>query len=614
MGEFVHLATYKIFGAGPGGLYLAWRLASSGMLGAADSIELVEWGDYGFGGLAGRTPAGRILTHHYENNGGQSYVELGGMRFVDWALNKKTGKYEGHQLVNKTIEAMGLRDNVIPFNTTDDPLLYLRGQNFYQSEIGKPGPDGKPVAAPYNNSSVNQKPAGDLFNAVSQAITGDGFPSRRDQCRFYGSGVLPRDFKSNVYQPGDTAGNISYWNVFYDQAGNEGYDYASDAGGYTSNVINWNAADAAIYNGEFAPGGAYKTLSNGYSSLFDQLFNAAVAAAAQNNIGFTLTPSCRLHSIWLAEGGEVAYRTAGADNPYAGGGAVQRADVAFMAMPPRAIELVAQATRYQDMTPGVDALNAPNVQNYLHSVIVQPSYKVAMFFDSDWWNHAPYPPRLVNQAGGDVNVFGPTVTDLPLRQIYYFGNNATSNEPGPARYGLLASYDDMEFTQFWQEIQLDVTQRRTVALSQDLQPLLGPCHASPTMVRMLRGELAKVHFGDVGVVTDVPPPLETVLVDWGLNPFGGGYHAWAAHYDITDVMQQIRAPGRMAGASQSRLFITGSAFSNDQAWVEGAFCTAESVLVDYLKFPCIISNQDEYPLICPGPGPGPGPGAGQQPK
>lgn len=41
----------------------------------------------------------------------------------------------------------------------------------------------------------------------------------------------------------------------------------------------------------------------------------------------------------------------------------------------------------------------------------------------------------------------------------------------------------------------------------------------------------------------------------GLNPFGAGYHAWAEHYDICDVMQQIRMPGRMAGIDNSNVFI-----------------------------------------------------------
>jgi hypothetical protein len=113
---------------------------------------------------------------------------------------------------------------------------------------------------------------------------------------------------------------------------------------------------------------------------------------------------------------------------------------------------------------------------------------------------------------------------------------------------------------------------------------------------MLLLELAKVHWNDPNMAHAIPAPLETVFMNWGLNPFGAGYHAWAAHYDIVDVMRSIRAPLAMAGGPNT-VFIVGSAYSNDQAWVEGAFCTAESVLNDFLGIPTIAEPHD-YPLIC----------------
>ena len=45
--------------------------------------------------------------------------------------------------------------------------------------------------------------------------------------------------------------------------------------------------------------------------------------------------------------------------------------------------------------------------------------------------------------------------------------------------------------------------------------------------------------------------------------------------------------------------IVGETYSNDQAWVEGAFCTAESVLNDFFGIAPIIDNKN-YPFICPG--------------
>ena len=51
------------------------------------------------------------------------------------------------------------------------------------------------------------------------------------------------------------------------------------------------------------------------------------------------------------------------------------------------------------------------------------------------------------------NTIGPSVTDTPIRQVVYFGNNAQDRNAKPI-YGMLASYDDETFTSFWQELEL----------------------------------------------------------------------------------------------------------------------------------------------------------------
>jgi len=569
---------YTIFGAGPGGLYTAWRLAMNA--GPNDGIWLYEWGNYDFDGASGatRAPAGRICSHHYKGDPNQSYVELGGMRYIEW------DGAQGHFLVTTTIDKLpGLASFKTPFNTTDNPLFYLRRQTpFYQQQLGQA------VKAPYNTPD-NNKPADALFNQVSKAITGAQSPKTRTaQCEFYAKGTLPEDLKSFVYRKGDLAGNVGYWNFFYDQANNEGYEYAGDANGYTSNVISWNAANAAIYNGEFAPGGNYMTLSGGYSMLFARLFSQIKELERTRGFKFHFRPKTRLHSIWIdKKKGIINYRFATAEKPFAAEGVEQWTHNAFLCLPPRSLELVACATRYADMKGKADILNDANVQNALQSVILQPSYKIAMFFDSEWWTNAKYAPKLKNKT-----FFGPTITDLSLRQVYYFGDNAPKKSGTPI-YGLLASYDDMQYTTFWQDMELSATQRRNWPLSWDYQPLVGPRDASPEMERMLLQELAAIHYGSRDEVGKIPKPKQTSYINWGLDPFGAGYHAWAAHFNIGHVMQHIRAP-----APGANFFIIGSAFSNDQAWVEGAFCTAESVLIDYLKLPPLTTIPSNYPLIC----------------
>ncbi|HWW25463.1 MAG TPA: hypothetical protein VNZ85_06155 [Caulobacter sp.] len=577
--------TYTIFGAGPAGLYTAWRLVTGGKAVAGDTVELIEWGDYAFDGpgSGSRLPAGRIVTHFCDDDPTQSYVEAGGMRFIEWDPTTS----QGHQLVTLTINKLGLGPKVVPFNTTTDPLLYLRGEHIYQKNLAT-------QHAPYNTPGNNAAPAATLFANISNLITGVPAPSTRTaQCAFYGEGTLPSTFNSFVYAPGSVAGNIGYWNIFYDQAGNEGYEYASDAGGYTSNVINWNAANAAVYNSEFAPGGQFKTVQGGYSQVFVQLFQQTRAAAQAAGVGFALQANTRLHSIWLADG-EINYRLASAADPFKGGATLTTPN-AFLAMPPASLDLVAEATRYADLPDGtLDIMNQRPVQLYMDGVIRQPSMRVMLFFDGPWWETCPYPPDLTSD--GLPNTFGPTITDLPLRQVYYFGDNSDGN-PNPV-YGVLASYDDMQYVQFWQELELHVDERRTIPLEEDYQVLHKPATANETMIRMVLLELAKVHYGSPDDASKIPYPVSAVYNDFSFNPFGAGYHAWAAHYDICDVMQRIRQPtGLVDGAPAANLFIIGEAYSNDQAWVEGAFCTAESVLVDYYGM-TTIADTTNYPLIC----------------
>lgn len=583
------MSQYTIFGGGPAGLYTAWRLLNSETLSPSDSIEIIEWGNYDYqnNGTGDRLPAGRICSHHYQNNVEQSYIEIGGMRYIEWDDTTKTG----HQLVTTTIKALGLDQNSIDFNTTDNPLLFLRGEMMYQESISAETP------APYNTVGNENEAAADvLIGNVSNAITSDNATDRVSQCQFYATGELPPEFQSEVYHPGTLASNIGYWNIMYDQVLNEGYQYAADGGGYTSNVINWNAADAAVYNGEFAPGGTFKTLSSGFSSIFTTMYSKIVEMANAQGVPFTMTKNTRLHSIW-DEAGTTQYHTATSNSPNTPSGAAKSTDYAFIAMPPHAIEAVADATRYLPQEANrTNFLNENRVATYLESVIHQPSYKVAMFFDREWWKEDDLPmPLNVDTA---TNTFGPTITDLPLRQIYYFGDNSPGNVGTPV-YGMLASYDDMRYTQFWQELELSVSEQHDTPPSDNLQPLKGGSPATPAMIEMLKIQLARVHYGnDVTTSELIPEPLETVFMNWGHNPFGAGYHAWASHYNICDVMQGIRAPGRLAGLNSSNVFIIGSAFSNDQAWIEGAFCTTESVLKDYLGLPTIATDLDVYPLIC----------------
>lgn len=657
------MKTYSIFGAGASGLYTAWRLLNgvaeteegkAKQLKKGDTLELYDWGKYDFSSeYSGTRAAGaRICTWHYENDNTKSYLELGGMRYSYWN-GDNGGEAGGHRVVTTVINQLGLDKYSVPFNESTNPLYYLRTKNMYLNDITSSNP------APYNvdHYGATDSPDTGFATVENLAVTATSGPqTRAEWCDFYGNGRINVDLPdSSVYQKGDLLKDIGYWNLMYDQLGSEGYNYTADGNGYSSNVINWNSAVAFQSNNEFTPGNEYRTLTLGFSSMFNALFDEILKLASEKGINFEYHPNTRLHSI-LQIDGVIHYGIATRKNPTKKS-ASKTTDAAWLAMPRYAIDLVAQATRYESHE-RLDVLNHRKVQLFLESAIMQPSYKVGMFFDTEWWTESstPYPAPIlsyeitsdvltqlsdfpqeyINQIAADDNLMetpfasavefikavevciqerltykqeqqiltaakrntiGPSVTDTPIRQVVYFGNNALDQKTKPV-YGLLASYDDESFTTFWQELELGPNAERKIPISENTQPLDGPRKAPEIMVKMLRKQLAAVHFGPASDYTAVPEPLEVSYMDWSLPPFNAGYHAYAAHYNIGEVQQNIRKPSQLIDGADANIFIVGETYSNDQAWVEGAYCTAESVLNDFFGIKPIIDDTN-YPFICP---------------
>lgn len=661
---------YSIFGAGASGLYTAWRLLNgepatgsdgSKLPAKGDVLQLYDWGNYDFANkkeLGSRVPGARICTWHYNNDDTDSYLELGGMRYAYWNGDNAANS-PGQRLVSTVIKQMGLEQYSVPFNVTENTLYFLRNKNIYLNDISSTNP------APYNiNNFGATVPPDNGFGVIETLAVPQGeAKTRMEWCKFYQDGrIIVEMPESSVYKKGDKLKNIGYWDLMFDQLGSEGFGYTADGNGYTSNVINWNAAVAVQSNDEFTPGSQYKTITTGYSYMFNALFDEIKKLAEAKGVNFQYIVNTRLHSI-LGQADKVHYTLATRANPDKRS-ASGICDFAWMAMPPFAIDLVAQATRYNEHG-GIDVLNHEIVQNYLSSAIQQPSYKIGMFFDSPWWLgnsggpiSAAYPAQILaweltnpvlatlkkegfpphylekmakdssimnnpftsqteilnevvqclgerlsiaqeNQlyAASQRNTIGPSITDMPIRQVVYFGNNASEKKAKPI-YGILASYDDEQYTAFWEELEYGNDDAEKVPFSENYQPLNGPKKATDVMIKMLRQQLAYLHFGPQADYEQVPPPLECKYMDWSLPPFNAGYHAYAAHYDVCDVQRKIRKPSQLVDGADANIFIVGEAFSNDQAWVEGAYCTSESVLNDFFGVKPIIDNTN-YPFICP---------------
>lgn len=595
------MANYVIVGAGASGLYTAYKLLTSGTLQASDSVQIFEWS---------QRPGGRIFTYSFpqppEWQQQGLYVELGGMRFAADASfpNIPQTGCEGHVLVQSMILQLGLQNLVKEFPQSTNRLYYLRGTNVYESNLTPQATHQLPYGfsqeffqfisqIPQNPNNPTPITADSILGQIATEFApnlGTSNSLRTQWCNYYATGTVQPGSGTAAYPVGTPIRDIGYWNLLYDQLGDEGFDYSADGTGYTSNVINWNSADAMQANNDYSSTTSYKRIDGGYSQLF-----TAMASAIQGQ-GGQIYYGQRLLSLQESPDLTQTYCNFVDEN---GNLNTVTADYLFLAMPRRSLEMVAEGS------PETYMLHQDAVKLWRESSIDQPAIKAILVFDTPWWTSPPcaYAPNLVWPSDGPQpappagqQVGGATITDLPLRMVYYFGNNVPNgpgNQGGP--YVMLASYDDMNYSDFWRQV--ENSGDYTVPPSEIRQPLWGPTQMDPqsAFAQLLLKQLADVH----GIaLADVPQPSAVYFQDWGQDPFGAGYHGWSAHYNICQAMNNMRAPyANILNNQTTKTFIVGSCYSFDQAWVEGAFCVAQSVLEDFFGLPA-DQYSGGYHLVC----------------
>lgn len=574
------MADYIIVGAGAAGLFTAWRLLKSNRLGPDDSIKLYEWSPTYVGG--------RIRTHTFEGPGtSKQYCELGGMRFATDAAFPRS-IHGGHVLVQHLIRELGLASDVERFVESPSRLYFLRGRACSEGEITSGA-----AQLPYNFESnrCRAKTADQLLADIAATFAGKGSTkwTRQQWCEFLTHGAVPGSAGMRAIPGGTPIRDVGYGDLLMALLGEEGLDYVADANGYSSHVMDWNSGDAIRAHKDFGAGVEYSQLRGGYGKLFTALRREIESLSLRHRdsgiaMGHRLlrydydTDEQKFLCTFEVDGREAASRRLSVMGDYL-----------FLAMPRRALEMVAENCTPEHL------LRQKEVKYYLESALEQPSLRIAMVFDTPWWSDPSicrHMPRLTRGAGG------PTLTDLPLRQLYYFGDNGESGGTGAGPHVLLASHEGLRSSAFWREMERQQDGRKCPR-SMDYQPLHGPTEVSPDspMVHLLIHQLAAVHGADP---LNIPMPRQTLYQDWSLNPFGAGHHAWAAHYDVCEAMRQLRAPAQIV-LEQQKLFIVGSCYSFDQAWVEGALCVAESVLRDFLGLPGFCALPEGYVLIAPEP-------------
>jgi len=462
---------------------------------------------------------------------------LGGMRILPAVQPKIT------RLINVLNHELPPSEKIELYDfPVDQPqnLAYLRGVYLRLSDF-----TSDPDTVPYRLSFIERgwNAYNLIVNAIEQIVPGITNPGLDEYQR--------RRMAQEASFAGLPLWEQGFWNVLMRVLTGEGYQLGLDAGGYNSTLTNWNAADAIPwYLSDFGVSPVYKGFRKGFQGVPKSL--AKLFSDAGGEI--------RLETV--VDG----FTDAGDGFELKVGDRVVRAGALILAMPRRSLDLLAP--------------NSPLLQKIaelIAAVTPRPLFKLFTTYASPWWLGAGY-----TSASGFVPVqSGRTVTDLPVRQTYYWpkddGTPATS---GPAM--LLASYDDGTNIGFWDGLRprrADAWKQRKLEvdpedpfLSDDCRQLpdLPWCeHKAPRrMVAEVARQLATIHG-----LSFTPVVRNAAFRDWGADPFGGGWNSWNIGARSADVKVKIVKP-----FADRALFICGEAYSDAQGWVEGALQTADMML------------------------------------
>ena len=160
------------------------------------------------------------------------------------------------------------------------------------------------------------------------------------------------------------------------------------------------------------------------------------------------------------------------------------------------------------------------------------SSKIVLYFNRSWWN--------------DQQIFGgSTITDLPLRFIYYDNYNTTIDQQNQTEFVLLASYSFAQDSTLWSSSTLD--QITGEALNN-----LEEIHS--------RNDLRNFY-------------LRTVVKHWCDDPYSHGAYALYLP-DQEEDLQPI-----LSQSLNGTLFFAGEHLSTAHAWFEGSILSSLKVLM-----------------------------------
>jgi monoamine oxidase len=511
-----------IVGAGVSGAWCAWRLTDP----SAGSVRHRRVGLFELSDRVG----GRLLSVHLPGLPDVA-CELGGMRYM--STQPKVRWLVEDELKLRTIPA--------PVDENNN-IAYLRGRRLLRKDLTDPNTE-----LPYKLTEEERKDPLNLLRNVIRTMAPHSEDKTGDQLRLV---VRTEKYKR---RPLWTQG---FWNILAREMSIEAYRFTQEASGYDTTQLNWNAADTVVLNADFRRETKFSRVEAGFEEVPKQLVQRFESR------GGSVYLKHRLRSLSLdtLDDGKpcigLLFRDINGRKEWK-----VRARSVILAMPRRSLELLDTGS----------VLGHRRFRSLLNNVTPIPLFKCFVAYHEPWWE----------KAGVSS---GRSVTDLPLRQVYYW-----HTETGKSSV-LLATYDDTLNVAFWQGLAVD---RKRYPLTLEQMPRLAQMSIRASMETQvddrwkewkapnaLAGEVHRQLSEMHGV--DCPLPYAAVYSDWIRDPFGGGVHFWKI-----GVKSWVEVDTMVHPVSSAPVYICGEAYSDAQGWVEGALRTAELVCTKHLGLPPI---------------------------
>ena len=470
---------------------------------------------------------GRLDTDVVNINGDLVKNEEGGMRFTADMKN-----------LMWLLGQLELKREIMPFSMGDDHNIYnLRTKKF---TFGDATDDPAIWSRIYNlkEDEQNRQPNAilqDVFNAIL-------LENNRDPQQWYPTTPEQwQEVRLEFTYRGIALYQWGFWALLMDYGiSQECLQMIEDSMGFLAFYDQKVNAGVGFHTmGDFDKLPQYLTLVPGYSTLAETIANEVEAMGATITLGqlvetFDLDDTDERRLFVLSRGQD---------------GVVQRhqCDKLVLALPKLPLaKLAPYCPLLRD--------NAQVVSN-INSVVTMPLTKVNLYFNERWWFN-----RYQVSAGGSF-------TEMPMGQFYCYWPIVSDDTRGPAS---MTIYCDFDRTTYWEELQNIGTPFVPTGVAQPANTTAASTFVVEQAMRQLR-----LFFQD----DHLPEPVLSTYVRWGTAAFGDGDHSWVTGANDREIMAQMLNP------VADKVYICGEAYSDDQAWVNGALRSCESLLQGYFDVP-----------------------------